>query len=85
MIRLETFDFGSGRTYSDYLFLALAVFRMKGYVAGFITVVLTVLVALFAYKMPFKMAMAATGYGFCTGYGQLLGLSLCRYFYIKFL
>lgn len=29
--------------------------------AGFITVVLTVLVALFAYKMPFTMAMAATG------------------------
>ncbi|MGR5953869.1 hypothetical protein ACT7DP_25810 [Bacillus paranthracis] len=37
---------------------------MKGYVAGFITVVLTILVALFAYKMPFTMAMAATGYGF---------------------
>ncbi|PWN14456.1 L-lactate permease [Bacillus thuringiensis] len=47
-----------------FFFLALAVFRMKGYVAGFITVVLTVLVALFAYKMPFTMAMAATGYGF---------------------
>ena len=42
-------------------FLALAVFRMKGYVAGFITVVLTVLVALFAYKMPFAMAMAQPG------------------------
>ena len=55
-------DFGDGRTYSDYLFfLALAVFRMKGYVAGFITVVLTVLVALFAYKMPFAMAMAEPG------------------------
>ncbi|MEW9909105.1 L-lactate permease [Bacillus pacificus] len=47
-----------------FFFLALAVFRMKGYVAGFITVVLTILVALFAYKMPFTMAMAATGYGF---------------------
>ena len=65
-------------------FLALAVFRMKGYVAGFITVVLTVLVALFAYKMPFAMAMA-NRVRFCTGYGQLLGLSLCPYFYIKFL
>ena len=85
MIHSETFGFRR-RAYSDYLFfLALAVFRMKGYVAGFITVVLTVLVALFAYKMPFAMAMAATGYGFCTGYGQLLGLSLCPYFYIKFL
>ncbi|PGW33996.1 L-lactate permease [Bacillus cereus] len=50
-----------------FFFLALAVFRMKGYVAGFITVVLTILVALFAYKMPFTMAMAATGYGFLYG------------------
>ena len=78
-------DFGDGRTYSDYLFLSFSSFPHEGYVAGFITVVLTVLVALFAYKMPFAMAMAATGYGFCTGYGQLLGLSLCPYFYIKFL
>lgn len=68
-----------------FFFLALAVFRMKGYVAGFITVVLTILVALFAYKMPFTMAMAATGYGFLYGLCQLLGLSLCRYFYIKYL
>ena len=45
-------------------FLSFSSFPHEGYVAGFITVVLTILVALFAYKMPFTMAMAATGYGF---------------------
>lgn len=77
-------DFGSGRTYSDYLFfLALAVFRMKGYVAGFITVVLTVLVALFAYKMPFTMAMAATGYGFLYGLWPIAWIIIMSVFLYK--
>ena len=70
MIHSETFGFQRGAHFRLSFFFA--VFRMKGYVAGFITVVLTVLVALFAYKMPFAMAMATTGYGFCTGYGQCL-------------
>lgn len=77
-------DFGSGCTYSDYLFfLALAVFRMKGYVAGFITVVLTVLVALFAYKMPFTMAMAATGYGFLYGLWPIAWIIIMSVFLYK--
>lgn len=78
-------DFGSGRTYSDYLFffLALAVFRMKGYVAGFITVVLTILVALFAYKMPFTMAMAATGYGFLYGLWPIAWIIIMSVFLYK--
>lgn len=77
-------DFGSGSTYSDYLFfLALAVFRMKGYVAGFITVVLTVLVALFAYKMPFTMAMAATGYGFLYGLWPIAWIIIMSVFLYK--
>ena len=58
MIRSETFGFRRSHLFRLSFFLALAVFRMKGYVAGFITVVLTILVALFAYKMPFTMAMA---------------------------
>lgn len=77
-------DFGGGRTYSDYLFfLALAVFRMKGYVAGFITVVLTILVALFAYKMPFTMAMAATGYGFLYGLWPIAWIIIMSVFLYK--
>ncbi len=77
-------DFGGGRTYSDYLFfLALAVFRMKGYVAGVITVVLTILVALFAYKMPFTMAMAATGYGFLYGLWPIAWIIIMSVFLYK--
>ncbi|HDR8090255.1 MULTISPECIES: L-lactate permease [Bacillus] len=66
-----------------FFFLALAVFRMKGYVAGFITVVLTVLVALFAYKMPFKMAMAATGYGFLYGLWPIAWIIIMSVFLYK--
>ena len=50
-----------------FFFLALAVFRMKGSVAGTITVVLALLVSLFAYKMPTMMALASMVYGFFYG------------------
>ncbi|WP_291340447.1 L-lactate permease [Acinetobacter sp. UBA801] len=50
-----------------FFFLALAVFRMKGSVAGTITVVLALLVSLFAYGMPAPMAFASLGYGFLYG------------------
>lgn len=66
-----------------FFFLALAVFRMKGYVAGFITVVLTILVALFAYKMPFTMAMAATGYGFLYGIWPIAWIIIMSVFLYK--
>lgn len=47
-----------------FFFLALAVFRLKGSVAGTITVVLALLVSLFAYDMPALMALASMVYGF---------------------
>ena len=50
-----------------FFFLALAVFRMKGHVAGTITVVLSLLVAIFFYGMPVDMALASAGYGFFYG------------------
>lgn len=66
-----------------FFFLALAVFRMKGYVAGFITVVLTVIIALFVYKMPFTMAMAATGYGFAYGLWPIAWIIVMSVFLYK--
>ena len=48
-------------------FLALAVFRMKGSVAGTITVALAFLVSMFLYKMPVTMALASMVYGFFYG------------------
>lgn len=56
---------------------------MKGYVAGLITVVLTILVALFAYKMPFAMAMAATGYGFAYGLWPIAWIIVMSVFLYK--
>ena len=50
-----------------FFFLALAVFRMKGSVAGTITVLLALQVSLFAYKMPVLMAFASMIYGFFYG------------------
>ncbi|WP_242216802.1 lactate permease LctP family transporter [Bacillus cereus group sp. BfR-BA-01380] len=66
-----------------FFFLALAVFRMKGYVAGFITVVLTVIIALFVYNMPFTMAMAATGYGFAYGLWPIAWIIVMSVFLYK--
>lgn len=50
-----------------FFFLALAVFRLKGSVAGTITVGLALLVSLFAYHMPTSMAFASIVYGFFYG------------------
>lgn len=40
---------------------------MKGHIAGTITVVLSLLVAIFFYGMPVDMALASAGYGFFYG------------------
>jgi L-lactate permease len=50
-----------------FFFLGLTVFRLKGYVAGTITVALALLVALFFYKMPINMALISIVYGFFYG------------------
>lgn len=50
-----------------FFFVALAVFRMKGYTAGTITVLLALIISILAYKMPVSMALAATAYGFAYG------------------
>ena len=50
-----------------FFFLALAVFRLKGSVAGTITVALALLVALFSYQMPVTLALSSAIYGFFYG------------------
>lgn len=50
-----------------FFFLALTVWRLKGYVAGTVTVLLALAVALFSYKMPFSAAFASAIYGFFYG------------------
>ena len=47
-----------------FFFIALAVLRMKGHVAGTITVAIALAIAVLVYQMPVDMAFAAAGYGF---------------------
>ncbi|OTG65394.1 L-lactate permease [Acinetobacter silvestris] len=66
-----------------FFFLALAVFRMKGSVAGTITVVLALLVSLFAYQMPVAMAFASMAYGFLYGLWPIAWIILGALFLYK--
>jgi len=47
-----------------FFFLALAVFRLKGSIAGTCTVILALVIALVFYQMPVEMAFASVVYGF---------------------
>jgi L-lactate permease len=66
-----------------FFFLGLAVFRMKGSVAGTITVVLALLVSLFAYGMPAQMAFASLAYGFLYGLWPIAWIILGALFLYK--
>lgn len=50
-----------------FFFIALAVLRMKGWIAGTITVAIALGVALLFYRMPVAQALGAAGFGFVYG------------------
>ena len=50
-----------------FFFVALAVLRMKGWLAGTLTVAIALAVALFFYRMPVDRALASAVYGFFYG------------------
>ncbi|MCV4285369.1 lactate permease LctP family transporter [Pseudomonas capsici] len=66
-----------------FFFLALAVFRLKGHIAGSITLALSVLVAIFAFQMPTGMALAAAGYGFAYGLWPIAWIIVAAVFLYK--
>ncbi|MDM3885659.1 lactate permease LctP family transporter [Pseudomonas sp. BCRC 81390] len=66
-----------------FFFLALAVFRLKGHVAGSITLGLSILVAIFAFQMPVDMAFAAAGYGFLYGLWPIAWIIVAAVFLYK--
>ncbi|BAP43429.1 L-lactate transport [Pseudomonas sp. StFLB209] len=66
-----------------FFFLALAVFRLKGHIAGSITLGLSVLVAIFAFQMPVDMALAAAGYGFAYGLWPIAWIIVAAVFLYK--
>ena len=50
-----------------FLFWALAVKRMKGHVAGILTLILTIVVCVLVYRMPVSAALSASALGMVTG------------------
>ena len=66
-----------------FFFIALAVLRMKGHVAGTITVVLALAVAILFYHMPVPMALASAGYGFFYGLWPIAWIIVTAVFLYK--
>lgn len=66
-----------------FFFVALAVFRMKGHLAGTVTVVLSLCVAIFFYRMPVDMALASAAYGFFYGLFPIAWIIVCAVFLYK--
>jgi L-lactate transport len=66
-----------------FFFVALTVFRMKGHIAGTITVALSLAVAILSYGMPVDMALASVGYGFFYGLFPIAWIIVCAVFLYK--
>jgi L-lactate transport len=66
-----------------FFFVALTVLRMKGYLAGSITVVLALLVSVFFFRMPIAMALAAAGAGFLFGLWPIAWIIVMAVFLYK--
>ncbi len=66
-----------------FFFIALAVLRMKGHVAGTITVAIALAIAVLVCQMPVDMAFAAAGYGFLYGLWPIAWIIVCSVFLYK--
>jgi L-lactate permease len=66
-----------------FFFVALAVFRMKGHVAGTITVALSLLVAILSYKHAGEHGLASAAYGFFYGLWPIAWIIVCAVFLYK--
>jgi lactate permease len=66
-----------------FFFVALAVLRIKGHVAGAITLGLALLVAIFAYGMPVPQALASAAYGFAYGLWPIAWIIITAVFLYK--
>ena len=66
-----------------FFFVALALLRLKGHVAGFFTLLIALGVAIFAYKMPVGMALSAAFYGFAYGLWPIAWIIITAVFLYK--
>lgn len=66
-----------------FFFLALTVLRLKGHVAGTITLILSIVIAIFAFGMPTKMALFSAAYGFSYGLWPIAWIIISAIFLYK--
>jgi len=66
-----------------FFFMALAVFRLKGHIAGTVTMLLSVVIAIFAFNMPADKAIAAAVYGFAYGLWPIAWIIVAAVFLYK--
>lgn len=66
-----------------FFFLALTVLRLKGHIAGAITLAMALVIALFFYQMPAKMAFLSAAYGFSYGLWPIAWIIITAVFLYK--
>ncbi len=66
-----------------FFFVALTFLKLKGYVAGTITVALALIVAIFLYGMPTQMALASGVFGFFYGLWPIAWIIIAAVFLYK--
>ncbi|HVI49707.1 MAG TPA: lactate permease LctP family transporter [Candidatus Sulfotelmatobacter sp.] len=66
-----------------FFFAALTVLKLKGHVAGTVTVLIALAVAVLFYKMPVGMALGAAGYGFMYGLWPIAWIIIAAVFLYK--
>ncbi|MGH8811927.1 MAG: L-lactate permease, partial [Advenella sp.] len=66
-----------------FFFLALTVLKLKGHVAGLLTLLIAILVAIFAYRMPAELAITSAVYGFAYGVWPISWIIITAVFLYK--
>lgn len=64
-------------------FASLIIFKLKGHIAGLLTVALSVIIAVMVYGMPLKMVAATFGYGFLYGLWPIAWIIIAAIFLYK--
>lgn len=66
-----------------FFFLALTVLRLKGHIAGAITLAIAIVIAIAVYQMPVGMALASALYGFAYGIWPIAWIIITAVFLYK--
>ncbi|MGG2016736.1 lactate permease LctP family transporter [Bacillus sp. S10(2024)] len=66
-----------------FFVLCLTVFKMKGYISGFYSVILAIILSIFVYKMPATMAVSSAAFGVAAGFYPICTIVIAAIFLYK--